>query len=289
MGNKLISPVRASVIAGWCGAVWQGDDVEVRSITPLSTPIDGALCFSNAAPNQALGASIALISTADAQPFSSCLLVTERPRLTFAKALNAIQQHVGFEKLAHPPKIDPTAQVSSQAFIDSGVVIGARSVILPFVYIGEGSIIGEDCIIKPGTIIGQDGFGFERDENGLPLRLLHLGNVIIGNNVEIGSVNTICRGTLGDTVVGNHVKTDDHVHVAHNVKIDSGALITACAELSGGVQVGEGAWIGPNASIIQKIKIGKKSLIGIGACVTKHIPDNVIAAGNPAKILRSND
>lgn len=289
MGNKLIQPVMASTIADWCGVPWEGDDVQVISVAPVSTPVNGALCFSNNAPTQNCATKIALISTIDAKEKSSCLLIADRPRLIFAKALNAIQKNIGFLKSDEKPKIDSTAQISHLAFIAPGVVIGTNTVVLPFAYIGEGTVIGADCTIKSGAVIAQDGFGFERDDNNLPLRIVHLGDVIIGNNVEVGSLTTICRGTLGNTVIEDHAKIDDHVHIAHNVHVGSAAMVIACAEVSGGVNIGAGAWIGPNASIIQKIKIGENSLVGIAANVTKDVPENVVVAGNPAKILRKID
>ncbi|MEX8192613.1 hypothetical protein AB6724_07150 [Comamonas guangdongensis] len=279
----------ASTIAGWCGVNWLGTDMQVHSIAPLSAPTDGALCFANSAPLQTSASQVALISTAEAQNVASCLLATDRPRLTFAKALDAIQRNIGFQRPTVPPQIDPTAQVSPQAFVAPGVVIGARTIVLPFSYIGEGTIIGEDCIIKSGAVIGQDGFGFERDENNIPLRIVHLGNVIIGNNVEVGCVTTVCRGTLGNTIIEDSVKIDDHVHIAHNVVVGVGAMVIACAEVSGGVKIGAGAWVGPNSSIIQKVTIGENSLVGIAANVTKNVPDGVVVAGNPAKTLRSNN
>lgn len=287
MGNKLIQPIMASELADWCGATWQGVDMPVYSIAPLSALVDGALSFANTPPTE-ISKRVALISTENAQSVASCLLKTDKPRLTFAKALHAVQKNIGFERSTLPPQVDDTAKVSPQAFVAPGVVIGARTIVLPFAYIGEGTIIGADCIIKSGAIVGQDGFGFERDENNLPLRILHLGGVVINNNVEVGSATTVCRGTLGDTIIEDFVKLDDHVHIAHNVKIGVGALVTACAEVSGGVQIGANAWIGPNASIIQKITIGRNSLVGIAANVTKNVPDDVVVAGNPAKILRSN-
>lgn len=139
--------------------------------------------------------------------------------------------------------------------------------------------------MKSNTVIGEDGFGFVRDDDGTPLRMPHLGTVVIGDRVEIGSLNTICRATLGQTVVENDVKTDDHVHIAHNCIIRSGALITACAELSGGVIVGRNAWIGPNSSVIQKVEIGENSFVGIGSNVTKPVQRDATVAGNPARVL----
>ncbi len=88
--------------------------------------------------------------------------------------------------------------------------------------------------MKSGSVIGEMGFGFERDEAGIPLRMAHLESVEIGNRVEIGSLNTVCRGTLNSTVIEDDVKTDDHVHIAHNCRVRRGAMLTAAVVLSGG-------------------------------------------------------
>lgn len=285
MGNELKSIVLASQIAQWCNLDWQGEDCPIQKITPLSAPEKGALCFANKTPAERLPEGVVLIGSEDALSMTSCLLQTDKPRLTFAKVLVELSRRIGFKNPDAMPVIHPTAQVSPQAFVGSGVVIGARTVVLPFAYIGDGTVIGNDCIVKSGAVIGQDGFGFERDENGLPVRLVHLGNVIIGNDVEIGSGTTVCRGTLSNTLIKDHAKIDDHVHIAHNVTVGMGAMVIACAEVSGGVVLGDRSWVGPNASIIQKIVIGNDALIGIAANVLKNVPDGTIMVGNPAKPL----
>lgn len=286
MGKKLNKPVLASELADWLNADWSGSDILIQSIASLSSPVKNSLCFANSAPTEKLNIACALISRSDAAGKAEAVLEVENPRLTFAKALSILNERVGFLKSEESAEIDPTAQVSSQAFVAPGVKIGARTVVMPFAYIGSGTFIGSDCMIKSGAVIGQDGFGFERDENNIPLRLQHLGNVVIGNHVEIGSLTTVCRGTLDNTIIEDYSKIDDHVHIAHNVKVESGAMVVACAEVSGGVVIGRNSWIGPNSSIIQKVRIGNDAFIGIGSNVTKTIPEGVVAAGNPARVLR---
>lgn len=286
MGNELKSIVLASQIAQWCDLDWQGEDCPIQKITPLSAPEKGALCFANKTPAERLPEGVVLIGSEDALSMTSCLLQADKPRLAFARVLMELDKRIGFKTPDTAPVIHPTAKISPQAFIASGVVIGARTKVLPFAYIGEGVKIGSDCVIKSGAVIGQDGFGFERDENNVPVRLVHLGGVVIGDNVEIGALNTICRGTLEDTVIENDVKFDDHVHIAHNVKVGARTLITACVEVSGGVNFGSDVWVGPNSSFIQKVQVGANSFVGIGSNVTKSIDDGYLVAGNPAKVLR---
>lgn len=286
MGKKLNRPVFASELANWLKLDWSGKDVSIESITALSSPTQNSLCFANHAPIEKLDFSCALIAKDDAEGKAEAVLKANNPRLFFAKALSVLNEKVGFFNSEAPAEIHPTASVSPHAFVEPGVKIGARTLVMPFAYIGSGTVIGSDCIIKSGAVIGQDGFGFERDENRIPIRLQHLGNVVIGNHVEVGSLTTVCRGALDDTIIEDYAKIDDHVHIAHNVKVEIGAMVVACAEISGGVVVGRNSWIGPNTSVIQKVKIGNDAFIGIGSNVIKTIPEGVVAAGNPAKILR---
>jgi UDP-3-O-[3-hydroxymyristoyl] glucosamine N-acyltransferase len=288
MGHKLNKPIVASELALLFGIEMHGEDLSVQGVSSLSDCDDGDLCFAKTTPSQNLKNKVVLIAGSEAVGLSQCLLIADNPRLVFAKVLDHLKNSIGFVEPKSPPHVDSTANVSPQAYIEAGVEIGPRSVVMPFAFIGKGVVIGADCIIKSGAIIGQDGYGFERDEDGLPIRLVHLGNVIVGNHVEIGSLTTICRGTLSNTIISDYSKIDDHVHIAHNVHVGVGAMVVACAEISGGVKLGAGSWIGPNASVIQKKSIGKNAVVGIGANVLKDVPDDTVVAGNPAKFIRFN-
>lgn len=146
----------------------------------------------------------------------------------------------------------------------------------------------DSLLIGENVVIGTKGFGYERDENGVPQQFPHIGRVIIGDNVEIGDNTIINRGTIGDTVIGDNVKIDGQVFIAHNCKIGDNTMIAACAQLSGHVEVGKNCWIAPNVSIIQKVKIGDNCCIGIGSVVLHDVPANTVVCGNPAKFLRNN-
>ena len=289
MGHQLKRTIAASELAQWCGLRLIGDDLNVESVAPLSNHGDGVLCFAKAIPSESISDRTVLIAHEGAAEKAPCVLVAANPRLEFARALDFIEKNVGFAQPNAAPIIHPSAQISPHAVIAPGVEIGARTIVLPFVYIGEGTRIGSDCVIKSGAVIGQDGFGFERNEDGLPFRLVHLGFVVIGNHVEVGSLTTVCRGTLGNTLIEDHVKVDDHVHIAHNVHIGVGAMVVACAEISGGVVLGRGSWIGPNSTIIQHKRIGVGALVGIGSNVLNDVPDDVTVVGNPARILNPNN
>ena len=112
--------------------------------------------------------------------------------------------------------------------------------------------------------------------------------MVIENNVEIGALNSVCLGSLGNTTIGAGVKTDNLVHIGHNCTIGDNTILTASSELSGGVTLGANVWIGPNSSIMEKVSIASNSMVGIGSVVRKNVAKGIIVAGNPAKKIRDN-
>lgn len=261
------------------GCPWDGDDIAIRRITSLADPVDHAVAFATSITTIDPAAEMAVITPAETTARSA--IRSPNPRLDFARALTLLQRGGWLARSADPPDIHETAQVSDQAIIGNGVAIGQRTVIDPGVRVLEGTQIGDDCWLRTGAVIGEQGFGFERDEGGRPIRVPHLGGTVIGDCVEIGSLSTVCQGTLVPTVVEDHVKLDDHVHVGHNCHVGQSTMIAAFAELSGGVRVGERVWIGPQASTYQKIRIGDDALIGVGAVVLRNVKPGATVMGRP--------
>lgn len=207
---------------------------------------------------------------------------------------------------------DEITGVSESSFIHPSVKMGVGVTVEPFAYVGPDCIIADNCKIKSGaklirnvnvgtnscigvnSVIGEKGFGIERDNGlkrevisfgGRPHKMPHFGGVVIGEYCDIGSLNTICAGAMRPTVIKDYVVTDDHVHVAHNCIIGEGTAIAACAEISGSVTVGNECWIGPNVSVMQKVKIGAKSTLGIGTVVLHSFEESSVLVGNPARDL----
>jgi len=289
MGNRLKRPVNSSWLAGVMDRKILGPDCVIDNICSIDDLANGALAFSKSFRQLSVEGSYTVIGPTDMFQDGISLIESNNPRLDFALALNKLGAEVGFCEHESTPIIHPNTKIGRNVVIGNGAEIGEGTVIYHNVVIHDGVKIGKRCLIKSGTIIGENGFGFERDEAGIPVRIIHLGSVEIGDDVELGSLNTICRGSLGNTIIEQHVKTDDHVHIAHNCIIRQGVLLTACVELSGGVEVGAFSWIGPNSSVIQKIKIGKNSFVGIASNVTKNVVDGATVAGNPARLLSSKN
>lgn len=182
-------------------------------------------------------------------------------------------------------QVGENTSIASHVIIGNNVSIGNSCKIKAGVIINDNVKIGDGTMIREHAVIGGEGFGFERDEEGVPIRIPHLGGVVIGKDVEVGAFTTICAGTIEPTIIEDYTKIDDHVHIAHNCHIGSKCLITACAEISGSVRIKDETWLGPQSAVIEKTHIGEKCLVGIGAIVTRKLDDGSIVAGNPAKTL----
>ena len=279
MGYRLNTPVSLATLADALGVLSVGS-CEIDQVSSFGGADRTTLSFSNALPESGLGAIIAANL-----PDNAAGIIASTPRLTFVRALQWLDATVGFQRPAEDAVLGKGVVLGRNVQLGKGVTLGEGTRVGHNVVIADGVTVGRNCYIKSNTVIGEDGFGMERGEDGNPIRFIHLGTVVIGDHVEIGSLSTICRGTLGNTIIEDHVKLDDHVHIAHNCRVRRGAIITASVALSGGVEVGDLAWIGPNASVLQKITLGSSSFIGLGAVVTHDVPDGAKVAGNPARVL----
>ncbi len=191
--------------------------------------------------------------------------------------------------------------IHTSVIIHPNVEIGENTIIKPYVVLEEGSKIGSNCIIESHTIvkantiigdyveigssnvIGGTGFGFaQNSETKKYEQFPHYGNVIIGNNVSIGNNTCIDRGSLSDTMIGDGVKIDNLVHIAHNVEIQEDTLVIAHAMIAGSVQIGKNCWIAPSSCIRNAITIGDDVTIGLASTVTKSISSNQTVMGSPA-------
>jgi UDP-3-O-[3-hydroxymyristoyl] glucosamine N-acyltransferase len=234
------------------------------------------------------------------------LIFFKNPRLAFARiqALLTKRQHDFFG-------VHPSAFVSKGAFVSkktaihpfvyigSGCEVADEVVIFPNVYIGDNvrigkgtviyaccsiyheCIIGKNCIIHSGTVIGSDGFGFVKD--GIKnVKIPQVGRVVVGDDCEIGANNTIDRATFGETVIGNNVKTDNQVHIAHNCRIGDSTIIVACSGIAGSTVIGRNVLIAGSSGVIDHITIGDNSVIGTHSIITRDMPAGQVWTGYPA-------
>lgn len=208
--------------------------------------------------------------------------------------------------------IHPTAVIDKSAMIGNGTRIGAGSYIGPNVSIGEyvtiypnvtildecsigknsvlwsGTVIrerchiGADCILHPNCVIGADGFGFRPcPEKGL-VKIPQIGNVIIGNNVEIGANSCVDRGKFSSTVLGDGCKIDNLVQIGHNSKLGKFCIMAGNSGLAGSVTLGNGVIIGGSASIKDHLTIGDRAIVGAGSGVAADVEAGKVVLGYPA-------
>lgn len=294
------------------GKVIGDENVVITGVSGIKEAEPGDLTFiaTNKYKNllKTTGASAVLVSPEINNTGKAVLIQVENPSLAFAKIMTL----VGPEPIKFKPGIHPTAiigknvklgkNISIQPFavIEDYAEIGDDTTIGACVYIGHYTKIGKNCliyphvvirerikigdrvIIHPGTVIGGDGFGFATVK-GVHHKIPQIGTVEIGNDVEIGSNVTIDRARFDKTYIGNGVKIDNLVQIAHNVKIGDNTIIVAQVGISGSTEVGKNVIIAGQAGIIGHITIGDNVIIGGKAGVTKHIPPNTHVTGFPAR------
>jgi UDP-3-O-[3-hydroxymyristoyl] glucosamine N-acyltransferase len=208
--------------------------------------------------------------------------------------------------------IHPTAIIDKTAIIGNGTRIGAGSYIGPKVKLEEnvtiypnvtildectigkntviwsGAVIrerchmGNGCIIHPNATIGADGFGFRPDPQRGLVKIPQIGNVVLGNNVEIGANTCVDRGKFSSTVLGDGCKIDNLIQIGHNSKLGRFCVMAGQSGLAGSVTLGDGVLIGGSASITDHVTIGDGSTIGGGSGVTKDVPAGKTLLGYPA-------
>lgn len=245
-------------------------------------------------------------SRQESQP-QLALLVCNDPEISFIKAIG----------LLHPAE-DLPKHVSERASIADSAMIALNVYIAPFASVGEGCMIGEGCeilngvyigndvvlgnhcrihpnaviydhsrignnvIIHAGAVIGADGFGYKQ-RNGRHVKVPHVGNIIIEDNVEIGANTCIDRGTFGSTVIGSGSKIDNLVQIGHNNTIGNNVIICGQTGISGSCTIEDNAILAGSAGIADHVKIGHHAVVMARSGVSNDIAPATQVFGSPAK------
>ena len=237
-------------------------------------------------------------------------IIVANPQLALAKTLSVFYPDRKPSGIIHPnafihhdANVGVGVTIDSGAVIETGAKIGDQSWIGPNVFVGANTLIGLNCkiyanaslyhnvilgnmvIIHAGTVIGSDGYGFV-DDSDHHVKIPQVGSVLIGDNVEIGSNSTVDRATVGKTIIGDMCKLDNLVHIAHNVKIGRGCLITAQGGIAGSAEVGDFCTFAGQAGVVPHVRIGDNSIITAKSGVTKSLSGNEIYGGFPARPIK---
>lgn len=240
-------------------------------------------------------------------PESVVALAHKNPYFAYAQIAQSFYEEKRPEffenKLIHPTaKIGEGAQIGPGAYVGKNVVIGKNSFIAPNAVILDGCVIGDNvvinagavvsfavignnCIIYNGAKIGQDGFGFAHNA-GVNYKIIQLGIVEIGNNVEIGANSCVDRGAIENTIIGDETKIDNLVQIAHNVVIGRGTVVAGCTAIAGSSKIGNFVQIGGGANISGHITIADGSKIAGMSGVMRDTAPMEVVAGIPALPVR---
>ena len=300
---KEIADIVAGKVIGDEGVILKGVSV-FEAATPTEITFVDRAGFLKKIHETRAGAAI--VPEDFTGPASCPLVRVANPRLGFARLIAVFHE----DKPAAPGISSRAAcgdglvagrEVSIGDFVSVGrrVRLGDRVCLLPGTVIGDDVVIGDDTIVGPnvtvmdrcrigsrvklnaGTVVGSDGFGFVPDGSTY-FKIKHTGNVQIDDDVEIGANNTIDRGTFGKTHICRGVKTDNLVHIGHNVTVGEDTLLVAQVGIAGSVSIGKHATLAGQVGVAQHLAIGDNAIVGPKTGVVKSLDDGAVVSGTYA-------
>ncbi|MGA2406923.1 MAG: UDP-3-O-(3-hydroxymyristoyl)glucosamine N-acyltransferase [Bacteroidales bacterium] len=305
----------AATIARFLKGEIEGDPgIKVNTIAKIEEGQTGALSFlANPKYEHYLydtKSSIVLVNKSfiPSGKVDATLIKVENAYEAFASLLRLVDQARPRKKGIHATAIiEATAKIGSDVFIGPYAYIGENCVIgdgcsvYPHVYIGDNTklgnnctinpgvkiyhdcLVGEGCIIHAGTVIGSDGFGFAPQSENEYMKIPQLGNVILEDNVEIGSNVTIDRATMGSTIIRKGVKLDNLIMIGHNVEVGENTVMAAQTGIAGSTKVGKNCMFGGQVGIAGHIKIANGTKIGAQGGILGDVKEeNTVILGSPA-------
>ena len=295
-------------IAKFLKTSYTGKDFDITSLSSLNNVKNNSLLFYSELANYQFKIkdnvtydlkklekfkNIALITTDEIKnKINIPIISSENPRLDFQrvamKFFTEDEFSPGIHKTAVVEKsstIGKDVYIGPHCYIGNNVKIGDKTKILANVCIYGKTQIGSNSVILSNTTIGSEGFSFYFDADEF-FHFPHLGSVLIGDNVWIGSNCTVEKSQIDQTIIEDHVKIDDIVHVGHNSIVKKDTQITAGSVISGRAKIGKGCWIAPNSVIDAGCEIGDGCIVGTASLVMSNFPKNSVIAGSPARLLK---
>lgn len=230
------------------------------------------------------------IDILDHQLGNKTLIFVKNPHLAYLRLLrNMFPHHQRAEPGIHPSAIvSPRATIGANPsigpFVNVGAcIIGDNCIIKSHAVIHDGALIGANVLISEHCNIGGEGFGYIRNECNELENMLHIGSVVLEDDVAIFPYTNVDRSTLGETRVGRGTKIDHYCHIGHNSRVGSDTIITPNVTLLGGAQIGNECMVGSGSALRDGVRVGNNVTIGMSSVVTKNIPDNEVWVGSPAR------
>lgn len=289
-------------------------EVKINRLCPLEEAVPGGICYITTLEktenlNELKASALIVPETAQGKEiaFPGVLLYAKNPEWSFI----LLMKYVDAQRQKHTPGIHPTAVISEKAklganvcvgaytVIEDGATIGDNTIIFPQCYIGRDVTIGkncclypqvvirEDCVLKDyvilqaGATIGSDGFGFTFHE-GRHQKIPQIGNVILGNDVEVQSNTCIDRAKLSSTVIGDNTKIDNLVQVGHNVRVGQASIFCAQVGIAGTTEIGNGVVLAGQVGLAGHMKIGDRVQVGAQSGVMGDLESGKTYFGFPA-------
>ncbi|MCL4138701.1 UNVERIFIED_CONTAM: hypothetical protein GTU68_032710 [Idotea baltica] len=271
-----------SEIAAHIGAELNGESS--HQITGLNTLQEASSAELSFLANQSYrhfladtSAGAVIIKESELTSYSGNTLVMGNPYLGYALASSLFDSSPIYEPGVHTSavvatsaNIASTATIGPNAVVGEGVIIGSHCRIAANVSIYHGVSIGDYATIHSGVVIGGDGFGFAHSQNHW-VKIYQLGGVVIGDRVEVGACTTIDRGALGDTVIEDGVILDNHVQIAHNVRIGENTAMAGCSGISGSTVIGKNCIFAGQTGVVGHITICDGVQVTGGTIITKSL------------------
>jgi UDP-3-O-[3-hydroxymyristoyl] glucosamine N-acyltransferase len=267
-------------------------EVEVTSVAPLHRAAAGQVTYmANPKYIKQLECSkaSAVIVAPNVRADGLNLLVVREPSLAFARTIRILhgdRKHP-FDGVHPRATVEDSAEIGENVTVYPGCYVGPRAkigrdtVLYPNVCVYEDCVIGQRCIVHAGVVIGSDGYGFVTSGD-VNHKILQIGNVVIGDDVEIGPNTTISRAALDSTIIGSGTKIDQQVVIGHNVKVGEHCLFVAQAGLAGSVQVGHHVTLAGQVGVAGHLKIGDRIQVGGRSAVMYDLEEPGAYVGTPA-------
>ncbi len=215
---------------------------------------------------------------------------TDKPAFISPTASLGGENYIGaFAFIGENAIIGKGAKIYPQVYIGDNARIGDNTIIYPGVKIYHDCIIGADCIIHSGTVIGSDGFGFAPQQDKSYKKIPQIGNVILEDDVEIGSNVSVDRATMGSTIIRKGSKLDNLIQIAHNVEIGKNSIVTAQAGIAGSSKLGSECMIGAQAGLVGHIQLASGVKVAAQSGVTNNVEkEGTVIMGSPATNFMDN-